>query len=73
LRLGVVTPALNEERHLGQLLSDIQRQSRVPGEVIVLDAGSSDATVHIAKRSQTVVLHGEPPIARGRNLGGYSA
>ena len=73
MRLSVVIPALNEERHLGQLLSDIQRQSRMPDEVIVVDAGSSDATVRIAKRSQAVVLHGEPPVARGRNLGGYSA
>ena len=73
MRLSVVIPALNEERHLGQLLSDLQRQSRRPDEIIVVDAGSSDATVHIAKRSQAVVLHGEPPIARGRNLGGYSA
>jgi glycosyltransferase involved in cell wall biosynthesis len=73
VRLSVVIPALNEERHLGQLLSDIQRQSLRPEEVIVVDAGSTDATVHIAKRSHAVVLHGEPPIARGRNLGGYSA
>jgi len=73
VRVSVVIPALNEERHLGQLLSDIQRQSLRPDEVIVVDAGSSDATVRIAKRSQGVVLHCEPPVARGRNLGGYSA
>jgi glycosyltransferase involved in cell wall biosynthesis len=71
--MSVVIPALNEERHLGQLLSDIQRQTQSPDEVIVVDAGSADATVHIAKRSQAVVLHSEPPIARGRNLGGYNA
>ena len=71
--LSVVIPALNEERHLGQLLSDIQRQTQSPDEVIVVDAGSGDATVRIAEHPQAVVLHGEPPIARGRNLGGYSA
>jgi len=73
VRLSVVIPALNEERHLGQLLSDLQRQSRRPDELIIVDAGSTDATVDIAEQSQAVVLHGEPPIARGRNLGGYSA
>jgi len=73
VRLSVVIPTLNEERHLGQLLSDIQRQNRRPDEVIVVDAGSSDATVRIAGRSSTVVLHGQRPVARGRNLGGYSA
>ena len=73
MRLSVVIPALNEERHLGQLLSDIQRQSQRPDELIVVDAGSRDATVRIAKHSSTAVLHSEPPVARGRNLGGYSA
>jgi glycosyltransferase involved in cell wall biosynthesis len=73
VRMSVVIPALNEERHLSQLLSDIQRQSQRPDEVIVVDAGSCDATVRIAKQSSAAVLHSEPPVARGRNLGGYSA
>ena len=74
VRLSVVIPALNEQRHLSQLLSDIQRQSLSPEEVLVVDAGSRDATVRIAGQSPVaVVLHGEPPVARGRNLGGYSA
>jgi len=71
--VSVVIPALNEERHLGQLLSDIQRQSLRPDEVIVVDAGSNDATARTAKHSPTKVLHSEPPVARGRNVGGYSA
>jgi glycosyltransferase involved in cell wall biosynthesis len=72
--LSVVIPALKEERHLGQLLLYIQRQSRRPDEIIVVYAGSSDATVRIAEQSPiAVVLHSEPPVARDRNLGGYSA
>jgi glycosyltransferase involved in cell wall biosynthesis len=72
VRLSVVIPVLNEEYYLRKLLSNIQRQSRRPNEVIVVDAGSTNATVHIAKQSQAVVaLHGESPLARGRNLGGY--
>ena len=74
MRLSLVIPVLNEERHLGQLLSDIRRQSLRPEEVIVVDAGSRDVTVRIAKLSPcTAVLHGEPPVALGRNLGGYAA
>jgi glycosyltransferase involved in cell wall biosynthesis len=74
VRVSVVIPALNEERHLAHLLSDIQRQSLRPEEVIVVDAGSSDASVRIAEQSPVaVVIHGEPPIACGRNVGGYSA
>jgi len=72
--VSVVIPALNEERHLAQLLSDIQRQSLRPDEVIVVDAGSTDATVRIAEQSPVaVVFHSEQPVARGRNLGGDSA
>jgi len=70
--LSVVIPALNEELHLGLLLSDIRRQSQRPDEIIV-DAGSSDATALIAERARAVVLHGGPPVAHGRNLGGRSA
>ena len=73
MRFSVVIPALNEGHHLGRLLSDLRRQTRSPDEVIVVDAGSTDATVRIAKQSQAVVLYGEPPVARGRNLGGYGA
>jgi cellulose synthase/poly-beta-1,6-N-acetylglucosamine synthase-like glycosyltransferase len=47
---SVVIPALNEERHLGQLLSDIQRQSQSPDELIVVDAGSSDAIAFVSDR-----------------------
>ena len=51
MRLSVVVPVLNEERHLGLLLSDIRCQSQRPDEIIVVDAGSSDATVRIAERA----------------------
>jgi glycosyltransferase involved in cell wall biosynthesis len=71
--LSVVIPALNEERHLGHLLRDIERQTRRPQEVIVVDAGSHDRTVDVAEGFAGVrVLHGERPVARGRNLGGRS-
>jgi glycosyltransferase involved in cell wall biosynthesis len=73
VRLSVVVPALNEERHLGRLLSDIRHQSQRPDEIIVVDAGSSDATARIAERARAVVLYGGPPVAHGRNLGGRSA
>ena len=72
--LSVVVPALNEERHLGHLLGDLLRQTRRPDEVIVVDAGSEDATVAVGGQFAGVrVLHGERPVARGRNLGGWSA
>ncbi len=72
--VSVVVPALNEERHVGHLLSDIRRQTRRPQEVIVVDAGSRDGTVAVAREFAGVrILHGERPVARGRNLGGQEA
>ena len=72
--MSVIIPTLNEERHLGSLLSDIAAQTREPEEVLVVDAGSTDGTVAVARRFAPVrLLEGEPPVACGRNLGGRSA
>lgn len=74
MAVSVIIPALNEERHIGHLLSDIERQSRRPEEVIVVDAGSSDGTAAIVEDFPgAVLLRGEPPVARGRTLGGMNA
>src|SRR3712207_9195561 len=73
-KLSVIIPTLNEERHVGSLLSDIAAQTREPEEVIVVDAGSTDDTVPVARRYPFArLLEGEPPVACGRNLGGRSA
>ena len=70
-RVSIVIPALNEERLLGGLLSDLAAQSRPPDEIFVVDAGSEDATVAVAGRFPFVeVVHSTPPVAVGRNAGG---
>jgi glycosyltransferase involved in cell wall biosynthesis len=72
--LSVVVPTLNEERHIGSLLSDVMEQTKKADEVIVVDAGSRDGTVSVVRRSPNVVLlNGSPPVAKGRNLGGRRA
>jgi glycosyltransferase involved in cell wall biosynthesis len=72
--VSIVIPTLNEEHHLGSLLSDISHQTRRADEVIVVDAGSEDGTVPIVKSFPGVVLlAASPPVAAGRNLGGRSA
>lgn len=72
--LSIVIPTLNEERHVGALLSDIASQTRRPEEVLVVDAGSTDGTLGVIRRFPFArLLRGTPPVARGRNLGGRSA
>lgn len=72
--LTVIIPTLNEERHVGSLLSDIAAQTGAPDEVLVVDAGSGDGTVPVVRRFPFArVLEGTPPVACGRNLGGRKA
>ncbi len=72
--MSVVIPVLNEERYIGTLLSDIVGQTRKADEVIIVDAGSTDDTVSVARRFPGVaLLTGSPPVAVGRNLGARSA
>ncbi len=73
-RLSVVIPALNEQAHLGGLLSDLAAQTRPADEVFVVDAGSRDGTVSVAGKFPFVMLlEGRPPVAEGRNLGGFAS
>ncbi len=72
--LSVIVPALNEERHVGSLLSDVLGQVRAEDEVIVVDAGSEDGTVPVVERFPDIVLlAGSSPVAAGRNMGGRKA
>ena len=59
---SIVIRANNEERHIGRLLQGIAGQT-IPGiEIILVDSGSTDRTVEIAKR------FGETFIQGGRSL-----
>jgi glycosyltransferase involved in cell wall biosynthesis len=44
----VVIRALNEEQHIGRLLAGLERQTVKADEVVLVDSGSTDATVEIA-------------------------
>lgn len=73
-KLSAVIPVLNEERHIGSLLSDLATQTRPPEEILVVDAGSTDETASVVRRYPFArLLTGEPPVACGRNLGGRNA
>lgn len=64
-RVSVVIPTLNEERHIGSLLSDLQRQSEPPLEVLVVDGGSEDRTVDIVRDGEWYE-HGSEPSSQVR-------
>jgi GT2 family glycosyltransferase len=74
VKVSAVIPALNEEAHVGLLLRDLARSTRPPDETIVVDAGSDDGTVAVVGGFPGVrLLRGDPPVAKGRNRGGFAA
>lgn len=60
MTVAVVIRCRNEEAHIGRLLTGIMRQRRRPDEIIVVDSGSTDATVSIASAFPTKVVHIAP-------------
>lgn len=48
-RVSLVVRALDEAEHIGTLLAAVSEQTRVPDEIVVVDSGSTDATVAIAR------------------------
>ena len=71
LRVSLVIPAYNEERHLRQCLDAIAAQSVQPFEVILVDNNSSDKTVAVAREYPFVRLLSAPRqgVVFARNVG----
>lgn len=69
---SIVIRAYNEEEHIGRLLAGIMEQSIDDLEIVVVDSGSSDATLAIASRFPTKIIHIHPEdftFGRSLNLG----
>lgn len=69
---SIIIRAYNEEDHIGRLLTGIMEQTVSDLEIIVVDSGSTDATVAIASRFPTKVLSIDPEeftFGRSLNIG----
>ena len=69
---SVVVRVYNEEKHIGRLLAGILQQTVKDVEVILVDSGSTDATLAIASRFPVRVLSIKPEeftFGRSLNLG----
>lgn len=73
--VSLVVPVRNEEASLPALLESIRRQTHQPAEVILVDGGSTDATVQVAREMAAtddrlrVIEAQEATPGRGRNIG----
>lgn len=73
---SVIIRCLNEAEHLPHLLDSIARQTFQPTEVIVVDSGSRDNTVQIARSKGARLIEIQPQeftFGRALNLGAASA
>lgn len=75
LEVSLVIPVRDEELSLPTLLESIGRQTCAPAEIVIVDGGSTDATVPLARRltahdARFRVIEAGPALpGRGRNIG----
>ena len=68
-RISLVIRCYNEAKHIGRLLVGIERQSFRDIEIILVDSGSTDATLDIAAHFPVRILHITPDrFSFGRSL-----
>lgn len=56
-RVSVVIRAYNEGEHIGRLLNGFEQQTVKPSEIILVDSGSTDETVEIARTAGCKIVH----------------
>jgi glycosyltransferase involved in cell wall biosynthesis len=59
-RVSIIIRCYNEEQHIGRLLNGIMQQTIQEREIIVVDSGSTDATVPIASRYPVQIVSIRP-------------
>jgi rSAM/selenodomain-associated transferase 2/rSAM/selenodomain-associated transferase 1 len=70
-RISIIIPAINEANNIAETIESIGPGDKK--EVIVVDGGSNDDTVGIAKSLGARVITGSPPRARQMNRGAVQA
>ncbi len=70
MTISVVIPAYNEEKYLSNTFKSLDRLHRKPDEVVVIDGGSGDKTVSIAKKyGAKVYVEKKRGIGLARDIG----
>ncbi len=67
--ISVVIPAYNDGKYIGRVLSSIKNQKINNLEIIVVDGGSTDNTVRIAKKYAPIIKQKKRGVSNARNIG----
>lgn len=74
MRISAIIPTLNEEELLPYCLDSIINQTHPPDEIIVVDAGSTDRTLEIARKYKVKIIElGTANVAYQREVGAKHA
>lgn len=71
MKISVVIPVYNEEKHIRACLNALVQNTRKPDEILLADGGSTDRTRKLAARFPEVTILDNPrrTAAAGRNVG----
>lgn len=70
MKISVVIPTHNEEKRIANCLEALEKNTRKPGEIILVDGGSEDQTVQKASSLGVKVINNpRQHAAAGRNIG----
>lgn len=72
MKCSIIIRAYNEERHIAKLLVGISQQTLAPHEVILVDSGSTDSTLAIAREFGAKIIEipkGQFTFGRALNIG----
>lgn len=74
-RVSLYIPCYNAARFINRSIEAALNQTKPPSEIIIVDDGSSDNTVAIAKRHPVLIVHheGNKGLAAARNTGVQAA
>lgn len=73
MTLSIIIPVLNEEENLKVLLPYLKNNSFKINEIIVVDGGSIDASIKVAKNESAILLCSEKGRAKQMNAGAKQA
>ena len=72
--ISIIIPTFNEQASISKLIGYLQNNSPIGLEIIVVDGGSTDSTVEIAKKTGATIIHAsEKGRAKQMNVGAAHA